>query len=326
MRPVGRIFSINDRIIIMEKKDALITQQLGFLKPYLKRDDLVEICINREHEVCLETVKGKWEYKTDKKVTLENIRLLTSTMASLSGQEFDGLEYGSFSGQIPHYGHRVQVNMGSQVASEVCVSIRVGKADIYPINSYMPDDEADRLIKMVQKGKTILISAGTGAGKTTFLNSLIAHIPDDLRIITLEDTIELNVPHRNNVRLTKSKTDTGIANLDYQHFINSIMRLRPDRILLGEIDTKNTMSFLNLANSGHSGSISTIHSDSDEGEEGTFNRICLNAAQSGANGTKSDNMEYARAAIDVVVSLKKEIIDGKRKFSAKIAYEKPCAH
>lgn len=294
---------------------AVFKQQIKHLEKYLQRNDVVEIVINQEGEIGLEKVTGQWEFKNDKNITLNYIRTLTETIATLSGQRFDIATVPSFSGRIPDYGFRIQVNMGSQVESGVTVAIRVGQSTIYPINSYMPNEEADRLIQMVKDGKTILINAGTGCGKTTFLNSLITHIPEHMRIVGLEDTREMIIPHKNKVCLLKSKTNSDIAALDYSHYINTLMRLRPDRILLGEIDIENTMVFLNLANSGHSGSISTIHA---ENMDEAMSRLCLNASLAGSKGSKQDNMEYAKSAIDVFVSLRKELVNNKRVFSASI--------
>ncbi|MUK91890.1 hypothetical protein GNP80_05500 [Aliivibrio fischeri] len=294
---------------------ALFKKQVAILEPYFKRKDLVEICINKEGEILLETNKGKWESKKDAKLTIEALRMLTKTMATMSGQEFT-VTTPMYSGRIPNYNYRIQTNIGAQVESGIAISIRIGQSTVYPINSYMDDEKANRLIQLVKEGKTILVCAGTGCGKTTFLNSLLVHIPLEQRIITIEDTRELIVPHHNVVNMLKSKTGTDVAKLGYADFINACMRMRPDRILLGEIDIENSMIFLNLANSGHSGSISTIHAYTPEE---AMNKLCLNASLSGAQGaSREDVMEYAKSAVDVYVSLTKEIIDGNRVFSAQI--------
>ena len=294
--------------------NAVFQQYISFLVPYLKRTDIVEICINQEGEVWLETMTGEWEHKKEKKITKEAVRLLTKNMATKSGQTFDpSTPY--YSGRIPVYDYRIQVNMFSHVESGVSVSIRLGKADIRPIDSYMSKKEAEKLISFVKEGKTILICADTGAGKTTFLNSLSTHIPMNQRIVTIEDTRELLIQQPNKVPFIKSKSDTDVAGLKYKDFINFCTRIRPDRILMGEIDTDNTMLFLNLSNSGHGGSISTMHSDT---ESRVFNKICLNAQMSGINGVSSEAlMQFAKEAIDVLVFLKKEIINKKRVFSAR---------
>lgn len=299
----------------MENVSAVFNSQIAILEPYFKNDNLVEICINKEFEIWLETKTGEWIHKVDKRITIKAIRLLTKTIASGAGQSFD-VSTPMFSGRVPKYGYRIQVNIGAQIESGLMVSIRIGQSTVYPINSYMNDEKAEKLINYVKEGKTILVCAGTGCGKTTFLNSLLAHIPIGQRIITIEDTRELIVPHLNCVHMLKSKTGTDVAQLSYANYINTCMRSRPDRILLGEIDIENTMVFLNLANSGHRGSISTIHSYT---EEEAMNKICLNASLSGANGaSKSDVMDYARSAIDVFVSITKVIENGNRAFFADI--------
>lgn len=294
--------------------NAAFKKKIEPLEKYLKRKDLVEIIINREGEISLETITGEWLHKPDKSITKDNIRQLTTLMANLSGQEFDHINP-IFSGRLPEYGHRVQVNMGAHVSSGMAVAIRIGKATVYPIESYMPKEQADYLIEMVKQGKTILVSAPTGAGKTTFLNSLVSHIPEHQRIVTIEDAQELIIPHKNHTGFLKSKNSTDVAGLSFSDFINSTLRLRPDRILLGEIDIENTMAFLNIANSGHSGSISTIHAES---KEEVLNKLCLNAQLAGAKGGKSEIMSYAKEAIDIIVSLNKRLENGKRVFEATI--------
>lgn len=293
---------------------AVFRQHISVLEKYLKRTDIVEICINKEHEILVEKKTGEWEKITDKKITKESLRQLTEVIASQSGQLFSHTTP-IFSGRIPVYNYRVQVCMGAMVESGIAVSIRLGNASTYDLASYMPSDEAKHVEQLVKQGKTIMINAGTGCGKTTFLNSMLVHIPLTERIITLEDTRELIIPHANHVALLKSKTSTDVAQLGYAHFINALMRLRPDRILLGEIDTENTMIYLNLANSGHSGGISTIHAETPEE---ALNRICLNASVSGSKGSKTDNLEYAKSAIDAFITVSKKIVDGKREFSAKL--------
>ncbi|WP_157939684.1 ATPase, T2SS/T4P/T4SS family [Vibrio lentus] len=292
--------------------NAMFRKQISILEKYLNRNDLVEIIINREGEVILETTSGEWLKKADKNITIQKIRSLTETMATMSGQKFD-LTFPMFSGRIPSYDYRIQVNIGAHVASGVAVAIRIGQSTTFSIDSYMTEDKANQLIQMVKEGRTILINAATGCGKTTFLNSLIAHIPLDQRIITLEDTQELIVPHSNCIAFLKSKNSTDIAGLKFGDFINSMLRLRPDRILLGEIDIENTMAFLNIANSGHSGSISTIHADN---ANEALNKLCLNAQLSGVKGGKDEILGYANEAIDCFVSLSKNIENGKRVFRA----------
>jgi type IV secretion system protein VirB11 len=293
---------------------AVFNKHVSPLEKYLNRTDIIELYINKEEEVIIEMKNGEWKFFKDKNITLDRIRLLTETIATMSGQLFDH-HVPIFSGRLPKYNHRIQVNMGSMVESGIALAIRVGSVGVYPLETYMTEIEAETLKNMVSSGKTIMINAGCGCGKTTLLNSMLVHIPLDSRIITLEDTRELIIPHKNHVGLIKSKTSSDVAKLDYSDFINSITRLTPHRILLGEIDVNNTMVFLNLSNSGHSGGISTIHAESPIE---ALNRLCLNAALSGSKGTKADNLEYAKSAIDAFITLTKSIEHGQRTFKAVI--------
>lgn len=110
--------------------------------------------------------------------------------------------------------------------------------------------------------KNILISAGTSTGKTTFLNACLKVIPLQERILTIEDAREVKVPHKNCVHLVASRGGQGLAKVTPQELLEACLRLRPDRILLGELRGAEAFSYLRAINSGHPGSLTTIHSDS----------------------------------------------------------------
>nr|AKN37588.1 Type II/IV secretion system ATP hydrolase TadA/VirB11/CpaF, TadA subfamily [Vibrio sp. FF_291] len=277
----------------------------GYLKPllkYLEKKDIVEICVNKEGEIALEDIKGQWHWFSDKNITRELFETLAKYLANKTTQRF-GADVPSYAGTLPGYGYRLQINCGAMVQSGLAVSIRISQASKYPLTSYMSEEKAEILSEMVKDGKTILVCGATGSGKTTLLNALIDHIPQDKRIITLQDTPELVVSHRNAVHLIKSKTESDIAGLKYKHFMNAITRLRPDRILLGEIDTDNVLAFLKLANIGHSGSISTIHASNPVE---ALNSLCTNVQMSGeSNATVESIYQFAKQAIDCFITIKK---------------------
>lgn len=292
--------------------NTVIKQRLAFLDKYLKRDDVVEICVNKPGEVYLEITNGEWDVKKDNAMTIENLRRMGEVLANDSGDQFDTFNP-IFAGRIPGYKYRIQLNMFGHVESGVAMSIRVAKAKRMPINSYMSDDEADHLVNLVKSGKTMLVIAGTGCGKTTLLNSLLAHIPSDNRIITIEDTRELEVPHKNAVSFVVSKSGSDAAQIGYSHMIDSCLRQRPDRILLGEITVANVMPFLNISSSGHRGSISTLHAHTPTE---AINKLCTNAMISGVRATKEDMAGFAKDCIDAFVMLEKRIVNGERHFRA----------
>lgn len=296
-------------------KDIPLETYIKPLKKYLDKKDIVEICINQEHEVMIEDIKGAWTITKDKNITRKVITELANYLANKTGQRFDA-ETPMFRGNLPNYNYRLQINGGAMVGSGIAVAIRVATAQRFELTSWMSESKANELIEHVKNGKTILICAGTGAGKTTLLNSLIPYIPETQRIITLEDTPELQVPHKNQVNLLKSGTGSDVAGLTYKDFINSITRLRPDRILMGEIDIGNALAFLRLSNSGHSGSISTIHAEN--GLE-AIDALCMNVRMGGdAQGAQDPDIRaYAIKAIDYFIILKRKITPEGRFFSAK---------
>jgi type IV secretion system protein VirB11 len=111
----------------------------------------------------------------------------------------------------------------------------------------------------VRNRLTTLLCGATGSGKTTMGKTLIAEIPQDERLITIEDTLELVIPHENHVRLLYSKSGQGLGGVTAEHLLQASLRMRPDRILLGEMRDDAAWTYLTEAVSGHPGSISTIH-------------------------------------------------------------------
>ena len=125
--------------------------------------------------------------------------------------------------------------------------------------------EASEFLKdLVKAGYNIFISGSTGSGKTTFLNALSNYIPEDERVITIEDSAELNISHvANLVKLeTRNATSSGAKEINMQDLIRAALRMNPDRIIVGEVRGKECLDMLQAMNTGHDGSISTGHANS----------------------------------------------------------------
>lgn len=120
----------------------------------------------------------------------------------------------------------------------------------------------DRFIQQaITARKNIVISGGTSSGKTTYLNACLQAIDVSERIVLLEDTLELMVPHANHVSLLASKGEQGRAKVDMQMLLQATLRLRPDRIIMGEIRGREIMDFVMACSTGHEGSITSIHAN-----------------------------------------------------------------
>lgn len=170
---------------------------------------------------------------------------------------------------------------------------------------------AELMRHAVRQRKNILISGGTSSGKTTFLNSLLAEIPLHERLVLIEDTAELHCPHENSVGLLSSRSALAEAQLTAEDLLITSLRLRPDRILLGEIRGSEAFSFLRAINSGHPGSITTIHADSPDR---AIEQLAMLVLQSGNRMRREDVIAYVKGAIDLFVQLGR--VDGRRGIEA----------
>lgn len=156
----------------------------------------------------------------------------------------------------------------------------------------------------VKNRKNILISGGTGSGKTTLSKSLITEIDTDERILTIEDTQELLIRQANHVRLFYSKGGQGQAQVTAQELLAATMRMRPDRILLQEIRDGTAFDYIQNVSAGHPGTITTIHSNS---ASHAFQRMRLLVKQSEAGrGLEGPEvLDLLRMLVDVVIQTKR---------------------
>ncbi|NQX94543.1 MAG: Flp pilus assembly complex ATPase component TadA, partial [Erythrobacter sp.] len=125
-------------------------------------------------------------------------------------------------------------------------------------------EAAAALREAVQARRNILVSGGTSTGKTTFLNSLLAEVPREERLILIEDTPELQLEHENAVGLIAARGQLGEADVSAEDLLIAALRMRPDRIILGELRGVEAFTFLRAVNTGHPGSMTTIHADTPQ--------------------------------------------------------------
>jgi type IV secretion system protein VirB11 len=148
----------------------------------------------------------------------------------------------------------------------------------------------------------MVLSGGTSTGKTTFLNMLFDLVPIHERLITIEDVQELKPPQPNAVSMIASKGDQGQAKVTIQTLLESALRMRPDRIFLGELRAEEAFTFFRAVNTGHPGSITTVHADSTEM---AFHQLVLMGLQSRTGLQAEDIRSYVKTVIPIVVQLKR---------------------
>lgn len=268
----------------MSERDFILSpQQKRTLQPIIhflapeSIEGVKEIVINTPGEVGKELFDGSWKFERHPELTEEILMDAVKILAEMSGQTFN-LNNPILSFRMPG-GHRAQIISGIQNAKRFSMAIRVHhKEREFTLDDYMISDEDKQAIMAAVHGKnTILISGGTGSGKTSFMNVLIKEIPLDERLVTIEDVRELKVPHHNCCMFTFANVSRDKDGPSVSDILNACLRMRPDRILLGEIRQENAFTFCSAINTGHAGSMATIHAnDPKSALDAVINRVLLN--------------------------------------------------
>jgi len=208
-----------------------------------------------------------------------------------------------------------QLPDGSRLAAVIPPVVRPAPALTirkFPSRHYSVDDLiargtltrplAEFLAAEIHKGKTLLISGGTSTGKTTVLRALAAAIPDEQRIVVIEDTSELHL-QKPNLLSAECQTDTFKARISFDDLLKSALRWRPDRIILGEVRGAEARTLLDSLNTGHTGSLATIHANSAVRALRRFANLVL---RSHAQATFEDIEAEIGEAIDYVIHVERE--------------------
>ena len=174
----------------------------------------------------------------------------------------------------------------------------------------LSDDAAEFLANCIRAQLNILISGGTGSGKTTFLNALSASVPDSDRIVTIEDAAELQLEQRHVIRLeSRPKNIEGEGEITIRDLVRNSLRMRPDRIIVGEVRGAEALDMLQAMNTGHEGSLSTVHANSPRD---ALNRLETMVLMAGYELPLRAIRSHVSSALDLVIQLDR-LDDGSRR-------------
>lgn len=308
---------------------------LAPLEPWLARSDVTEILINHPGEIWVES-NGRAEMER-----VEVPELTTNALQNLASQvartNYQGVNRAQplLSGLLPG-GARIQIiappatrqhmaiairkhvqvdmELADYVAAGAFANVRIGgdgaaaEQEAALRAQLAAGDILGFLTSAIAQRKNILIAGGTSSGKTTFLNALLKQIPASERIIVIEDTPEVSLDRPNALGLVAVRGETGEAAVTTEQLLLASLRMRPDRLLLGEMRGPEAFSFMRAINTGHPGSISTIHADSPRG---AIEQVALLALQARVNLGREEIIAYAGMVIDVVIQLARSP-DGQR--------------
>jgi pilus assembly protein CpaF len=159
-------------------------------------------------------------------------------------------------------GSRVHVVLPPLAVDGPAVTIRRFRVAAVPLGAFCGSDVVNLLVGATVAGLNVVVSGGTGAGKTTLLNALCRHLPTGERVVTVEDAAELRLPGEHTVRLeTRPATPDGLAAVGVRELVRAALRMRPDRIVVGEVRGAEALDMLQAMNTGHGGCLSTCHAN-----------------------------------------------------------------
>lgn len=297
------------------------------LKKLFDEDGVSEISINRPFEAWVEN-KGDIRYESMPELDLDHLKGLATLVAQSSEQRIS--EESPLLSATLSTGYRIQIVMPPACEpGTLVISIRKPSSMKLDLEGYekigafdktsveeLADENASILSGFLEQGKireflthaviskqNIIISGGTSTGKTTFTNAMLKTIPKDERLITVEDAREIDLPvHPNHVHLLASKGGQGRAKVTTQDLIEACLRLRPDRIIVGELRGTEAFSFLRAINTGHPGSISTLHADTPMM---AIEQLKLMVMQAGLGMPPAEIKEYILNVVNIVIQLKR---------------------
>ncbi|HAT8326764.1 TPA: P-type DNA transfer ATPase VirB11 [Legionella pneumophila] len=301
----------------------------GLLSPFyefLSDPDVSEILINKPQELFIERPDGFTRVEMPVLTTQylrrlfllianENKQILSETHPILSGTLDDGSRVQLI---IPHAAAHETLSIRKFTLKQVTFqdyaaqgfftgtknAASAHREEEELLSLYQTQQWQQFLSQAINLKKNIIISGGTSSGKTTFLNSCIAEIPAHERLITLEDTYEVKLPHLNQVRLKAFKSvGEHTPQVTMQDLVQASLRLRPDRLIMGEIRGREVFDFISACSTGHSGSLATLHANNPKV---AFMRMAqLYKLNQVAGMGEADIYAVLHEVIDIIVQLQK---------------------
>lgn len=288
---------------------------LGPIEPLLADVTVADILINGPHKVYVERF-GVLE-PTDVRFRDEaHLRKIIDRIVSRVGRRIDD--------SVPMVdarlsdGSRVNAIVPPLALDGATLSIRKFSKDPLLLDALIErrsvTPEIGAILKAIVQGRlNILISGGTGTGKTTFLNMLSSFIPPKERVITIEDAAELQLKQDHVVRLeTRPANIEGKGQITQRDLVKNALRMRPDRIIVGEVRGAEAIDMLQAMNTGHDGSLTTIHANSSRD---ALTRLETMVAMEGLNLPTKAVRHYISSALDVIIHLSR-LSDGSRKMTS----------
>jgi pilus assembly protein CpaF len=296
--------------LVKEVQDEVLG--LGPLEPFLQDPTISDILVNTHKQIYIER-RGKLEITEARFKDDAHLRKIIDRIVTNVGRRID--ESSPMVDARLADGSRVNAIIPPLAVDGAILSIRrfavdpLQLEDLVTLKTLTPDIGAF-LREIVRARLNVLVAGGTGSGKTTLLNVLSGFIPSTERIITIEDSAELQLRQEHVVRLeTRPPNIEGRGQVTQRDLVRNSLRMRPDRIIVGEVRGDEALDMLQAMNTGHDGSLSTIHSNSSRD---ALLRLETMVAMAGLNIPTKFVRHYISSALDILVHVSR-LTDGSRK-------------
>jgi len=300
------------RQIIREITDDILGY--GPLEPFLRDDSVTEVMVNNFDRIYVERL-GKIERTNAAFADNAHLLRIIDKIVSTIGRRIDESSP-MVDARLPD-GSRVNAIIPPLALKGPTLTIRKFSRDPYTMNDLISfgtiTPKAGQFLAACVKGKlNILISGGTGTGKTTTLNAMSAFVPGEERIVTIEDAAELQLQQEHVITLeSRPPNIEGQGEIRIRELVRNALRMRPDRIIVGEVRGAETLDMLQAMNTGHEGSLTTIHANSPRDALSRLETLVLTA---GIELPLRAIREQVSSAFDLLVQIVR-LVDGSRRIS-----------
>ena len=282
---------------------------LGPIEPLLGDPDVSEVMVNGPGPVWIE--RGGAVSRSGVSLDRAAVDLLIERIVAPLGRRVDQ-RTPCVDGRLPD-GSRAHVVVPPVAVDGPYVTIRRFVVPDVALEMFAGPAVVALLDELVGRGANLVVSGGTGAGKTTLLNALAARVSPDHRMITIEDAAELQLDHPHVVRLeARPESREGTGAVTIRDLVRNALRMRPDRLVVGEVRGPEALDLLHALNTGHAGCLSTVHAN---GPADALRRLATLATAADERLPVEAVRDHVTAAIDVIVHLERRA-DGTRRVAA----------
>jgi len=315
---IERIYSVlkkvidNEKFVISDKKISKLVREIyedtfefGPISILMNDESVTEVMINDWNDIYVEIMGSVKRVDTSFRNN-QHLRNMVEKIISPLGLRVDE-SFPMVDARIKD-GSRINVVLSPISLKEMIVTIRKFKRNLISMDNLMLEGTLDRRIAdflkaCVQSKVNIILSGATSTGKTTFLNIISNFIPQDERIITIEDTIELNLKLAHVIRLESRPSNLeGKGEITLRDLVRNSLRMRPDRIIVGEIRGLEAIDVLQAMNTGHEGSMTTVHANSPVD---LISRLETMLLMSGINLTPASARRVIASSVDLIIHLER---------------------